>query len=78
MNQDQRLLEVALHAVGIGDEVRRQIAAVELHTFDHVQLRLDALAFFDGDDPVFADLLHGLGNDLADGHVVVGRDRGDL
>ena len=34
--------------------------------------------FFNGDDAVLADLLHGLGNDLADGLVVVGGDGADL
>src|SRR4029077_20570060 len=31
-----------------------------------------------GDDAILADFLHGLGNDLADGLVVVGRDGADL
>ena len=36
------------------------------------------LAFFDGDDAVFADLVHGLGEDLADLGVLIGRAGGDL
>ena len=39
---------------------------------------LGGLAFFDGDDAVFTDLVHGLGDDLADLAVVVGGDGGDV
>jgi hypothetical protein len=49
-----------LHLLGVGDEVRRQIAAVELHAFDDVQLELETLGLLDGDDAFLADLLHGL------------------
>jgi hypothetical protein len=54
-------------ALLVVDEVRRQVAAVELHALDHVELVVQRLAFFDGDDAFLADLLHGLGDDLADG-----------
>ena len=66
------------HALGIGDEVRREIAAIELHAFDDFELGFERLRLFYGDDAVFADFLHGLGNDLADGLVIVGRDGADL
>ena len=59
-------VEFDLHLLGVGDEVRRQIAAVELHAFDDVQLELETLGLFDGDDAFLADLLHGLGDLLAD------------
>src|SRR5690606_41592484 len=60
------------------DEVRRQVTAVELHALDHVQLVVQARAFLDGDHAFLADLLHGLGNDVADGLVGVGGDGADL
>ena len=78
MDEDQSVLQNGFHALGIGDEVRRQIAAVELHAFDDLELGLHRLGFFHGNDAVLADLLHGLGDDLADGLVVVGRDGADL
>ena len=78
VNQDVRILEHGFHALGVGDEIRREIAAVELHAFDHFELRLERLGFFHGDDAIFADFLHRLGNDLADGLVVVGADGADL
>jgi hypothetical protein len=66
------------HALGVGDEVRREVAAVELHALDDLERGLEALGLFDRDDAVLADLLHRLGDDLADGLVAVGRDGADL
>jgi len=48
------------------DEVRGEVALVELHAFDHVERRLDGLGFFDGDDAFLADLVHRVGDDVAD------------
>ena len=81
VEEDLDVLEHALHALGVGDEVRREVAAVELHALDHFHLGLEAACLLDGDDAVLADLLHGVGDDLADLGVVVrrdGADRGDL
>ena len=66
------------HALGIGHEVGREVAAIELHAFDDVQRGLERLGFFDGDDAVLADLLHRVGDELADFGVVVGGDGADL
>ena len=60
------------------DEVRRKIAAVELHSLDHVEGRLRALGFLDGDRPILADPVHRVGDQFADGGVSVGRHGGDL
>ncbi len=70
--QDRRLL------LGVVDEVGRQVAAVELHAFDDVELVVERLAVFDGDHAFLADLVHRVGDDLADRLVGVGRDRADL
>ena len=78
VDQDDRVLEHDFHALGIGHEVGRQVAAVELHAFDDVERRLDALGFFDRDHAVLADLVHRVGDDLADRLVVVRRDGADL
>ena len=37
------VLEHDLHPLGIGDEVRREVAAVELHALDDLERRLGAL-----------------------------------
>ena len=78
MDQDEAVLEDGLHAGGIGHHVGRQVAAIELHPLDDVEGRLHPLGFFDRDDAVLAHLLHGLGDQFADGLVVVGGNRGDL
>ena len=66
------------HALRIGDEVRREIAAVELHALDDFEDGVEAARLFDGDDAVLADLLHRLGDDVADLFVVVRGDRADV
>src|SRR5438034_3778196 len=78
VDQDVRVLQHALHAFGVGDEVWAEIAPIELHPLDDLEGGLEALRLLDGDDAVLADLLHRLGDDLADGLVVVGGNRADL
>ena len=75
------VLEDGLHPLRVRDEVGREVAPVELHPLDDLEGRLHRLGLFDGDDPVLADLLHGLGDQVADRLVIVGgdgRDLGDL
>ncbi len=76
--QDQRLVELGALALLVVDEVRRQIAAVELHAFDHFELVVEARAFFDRDHAFLADLRHRIRNRLADALVGVRGDRADL
>ncbi len=78
MDQDQGVLQDHLHGVRVRDEVRREVAAVELHAVDRVERRLGALGLLDGDDAVLAHLVHRLGDEVADLVVVVGRDGADL
>ena len=63
--------------VGVGHEVGRQVALVELHAFGVFEDGLGALAFIDGDDAFLADLFHGVGHQVADVFVAVGGDGGD-
>ena len=67
-----------LLALCIVDKVRRQVAAIELHALDNLEFVCKASAFFDRDDTLFSHFLHGVGNDLADFGVRVGRDAADL
>ncbi len=66
VDEDERVVEDRRHLLGIGDEVRREVAAVELHALDRLELGRHALVLFDRDHALLADLLHGLGEDVAD------------
>ena len=71
------VVEDGLHALGVGHEVRRDVALVEAHALDEVELHAEGLALLDGDDAVGADLLERLGDHRAD--LLVGRrDGGDV
>ena len=78
VKKDERFFQSDFHSLRIGHEVRREVAPVELHALDHVELGLEALALFDRDHAFLADLLHGFGEDAADRLVVVGRNGADL
>src|SRR5271170_3255563 len=78
VNQDVRLFERDFHPVRIGDEVRAQVTAIELHALDHFQLGLERFRLFDRNHAILANLLHGLGNDVAYGCVAVGRNGAHL
>ena len=78
VQQDVRILELGRLVLLVVDEVRREVAAVELHALDDVELVLETRAFLDGDHAFLADLLHRLGDGLADRLVGVRRDRADL
>ena len=77
-DEDVGVLDHRLHPLRVGHEVGADVAAVERHAVDVLDLGLDALGLLDGDDAVLADLLHALADQVADGRVVVGGDRRDL
>src|SRR5690606_39666569 len=52
--------------------------SVELHALDDVEFVVQARAFLDGDHAFLADLLHRVGDDVADRLVGVGGDGTDL
>ena len=66
------------HLLGVGDEIGREIAAVELHALDDLDLGVERLGLLDRDHAFIADLLHRLGDHLADLGVAVRRDGADL
>src|SRR6478672_2791421 len=78
IDEDVGVFHFNAHLVGVGDEVGRDVAAVELHAFDDLKLGLERLGFFDRDHALVADLLHGVGKELADFGVAVGREGADL
>ena len=76
MDQHQGFVQNRFHLLGVSDHIRSDIAAVELHTFDHFGVGFSGLGFFHGDDAVVGDFFHGLCDQLADGLVTRG-DRAD-
>jgi len=46
--------------------MRRQVALVEPHAFRQLELKAKSVRFLDGDDAFLADLVHRLGDQLAD------------
>ena len=63
-DQDERIIEICLHLIHIGAHVRADVASVELHTFNDIQLGLHGLGLLDGDDTILGNLLHRIGNHL--------------
>ena len=78
VDQDVGIFEHAFHALGIGHEVRREVAAVELHAVHGLQLGGHGLGFLHRDHAVLADLLHRFGDDVADGGIAIGGNAADL
>src|SRR6185312_8573354 len=78
VQQHVDVFQLGGHLFGVGDEVGRQVAAVELHALDDVDLGIERLVLLDRDDAFIADLLHRLRDHLADGGVAIGRDGADL
>ena len=71
VDENKSIVHDRFHALLVSHEVRAQVAAVELHAFNNVELRLKSLGFFDRNDTFFANLLHGVCDHLADVGVAV-------
>src|SRR5438876_2990752 len=78
VDQDVGVLEHRLHPIDVGHEVGGEVAAVELHALDDLELGVEALGLLDGDDALLSHLLHRLGDQVADGAVAVGRHDANL
>ena len=78
MQKDVGILELHKHLLGVGDEVRRNVAAIELHAFDDFKFRREGLRLLDRNDAFLADFLHCLGYHRADFQISIGGDRSDL
>ena len=78
VQEDVGVFEVGDHLLRVGDEIRGDVAAVELHAFDHFELGLERFRLLDGDDTLVADFFHRLGDHLADLRLAIRRDCADL
>ena len=76
-DEDDGVVELGDHLVGVGDHVSGDEAAVKLHAANGLDFGLHGLGLFHGDDAVVAHSLHGVGNEGAN-LGVVGRNGGDL
>src|ERR1700690_2510777 len=78
VDEDVGIVHFNAHLVGVGDEVGGDVAAVELHAFDDIEFGFERLGFLDRDHALVADLLHGVGEELADLGIAVGGNGADL
>jgi hypothetical protein len=75
--QDVRVVQNRFLALRVSDEVRREVALVELHALDEVEIHAERVGLLDGDHTVLADLVDRIGDDIADLRIG-GGDGGDL
>ena len=78
MNENQRVVQNAFHLFRVRHEIRGEVTFVELHAFDNIHCCVYGFGFFDSDRAVFADFVHGVGDDVTDDVVGIGGDRRDL
>ena len=69
--QDVRILQDSLAALNVGGEVAGDVALIEAHTLGDGEVHAESVGLLDGDHAVLvqlavADLVHGLGDQLAD------------
>ncbi len=78
MQKDVCVFEISNHLVWVGDEVWRQVAAVELHAFNDFEFGFSGLGFFNRDHAFVADFLHRFSDHLADFGFAVSGDGANL
>src|SRR5450759_2603029 len=76
-DEDVGVLQDGLHALGVGHEVWREAALVELHALGELELGDRGLGLLDRDDTILADLVERLGDKPTDDRVLR-REGGDL
>ena len=76
-DQHVGVLQLGHGAVFVGGHVGAEVALVELHALNHVDIDAEGVGVLDGDDAVFADLFHRVGDLLANLRVAR-RDGADV
>ena len=69
------ILEHCFHALGIGDEVRRDVALVELHALGELELHRRGARLLNGDDAVLAHLVECVSDESTDLGILRGDGR---
>ena len=64
--EDVRVFEHRGLVLGVGHEVRGDVALVETHAFGEVKIQAEAVVVLDGHDAILADLVQRFGDLLAD------------
>ena len=75
--EDVRVVEHCFLTLKVRNEVLGQVALVELHALDEVEIHTEGVGLFNRDNAVLADLVDGIGDDATNGGVS-GGDAGDL
>ena len=78
VDEDERILDDRAHLFRIGDEVRREVAAVESHPFDHFDRRFGAFRLLHRRRAFRADAFESVRHHLANRRVVVRGQRRHL
>mmetsp|Transcript_80850 Transcript_80850/g.168729 ORF Transcript_80850/g.168729 Transcript_80850/m.168729 type:complete len:618 (+) Transcript_80850:65-1918(+) len=74
VEQHQGVLHLDLLGLGVGDEVRRDVPSVDLHTLNDLQLVHQGLAVLNSDGAILSDLLESRGDQVANELIAVGSD----
>ena len=64
--KDVRILEHGGLVLGVGHEVRSDVALIETHAFSEIKVQAEAVVILDGHDAILADLVQSFGDLLAD------------
>ena len=78
VNQDIWILQLNFHFFAVGNEIRRDITTVELHTFYHIYCCIGTFCFFNSNNPFFTHFAHSSSNQLANFCIAVGRNSSNL
>jgi hypothetical protein len=70
--EPSRVRAPCFHPLGVGGEIRGDIALIEPHTLCDLELSLHGLAFFERDHTLLADFVHSIGNHFADFFIITG------
>src|SRR5690606_30599952 len=74
IDHDVRVLKLSLHFFAVGNEIRRNISSVELHTFHYFHSSFGTFSFFHSNNTFFTHFGKSLRNQFTDGIIVVGRN----
>src|SRR5690606_5671150 len=69
IHKNESVFQRSFHSFRIGNEIRREIPTIELHTLNYFKSSFHGFCFFNRNDAFFAHSVHCLSNDVTDGLV---------